>query len=224
VPGGGISPDGKRWKFCRRSFLLPVKVLGSLFRKKFLIYLREAHRKGRMKFHGEMAGLASPASFEALCRKAGRTPWVVFVKAPFGGPEQVLKYLARYTHRVAISNSRILSMEDGRITFLWKDYAGGNKTRTMTLDAAEFIRRFLLHILPSGFVRIRQFGFLANRVRKEKLVLCRKLLFTSAIGITGCVAAKDLKRCPVCKVGNMIRIGLHYQADRLIVMHQHDSS
>jgi hypothetical protein len=115
-------------------------------------------------------------------------------------------------------------MEDGRITFLWKDYAGGNKTRTMTLDAAEFIRRFLLHILPSGFVRIRQFGFLANRVRKEKLVLCRKLLFTSAIGITGCVAAKDLKRCPVCKVGNMIRIGLHYQADRLIVMHQHDSS
>ncbi len=123
-----------------------------------------------------MAGLAQPAAFEALCQQARRIKWVVFVKPPFGGPEQVLKYLARYTHRVAISNRRLLSMEDGRVTFEYKDYADGNQSKVMTLEATEFIRRFLLHILPSGFVRIRQFGFLANRARGKKLALCRALL------------------------------------------------
>jgi hypothetical protein len=115
-------------------------------------------------------------AFEALCQKASRMEWVVYAKRPFGGPEPVLKYLARYTHRVAISNRRLLSMEDGRVTFEWKDYADGNQTKTMTLEAVEFIRRFLLHVLPSGFVHIRHFGFLANRKRKEKLALCRSLL------------------------------------------------
>jgi len=123
-----------------------------------------------------MASLAKPAVFEVLCRRVKKIKWVVFAKAPFGGPEQVLKYLARYTHRVAISNRRLLSMEDGHVSFEWKDYAGGNQTRTMTLGAVEFIRRFLLHILPGGFVRIRQFGFLANRARGKKLALCRALL------------------------------------------------
>src|ERR1035438_6632370 len=123
-----------------------------------------------------MAALNRPGAFEALCRRAEQIKWVVFIKPPFGGPEQVLKYLARYTHRVAISNSRILSIEDGKVTFLWKDYADGGKTKPMTLDAVEFIRRFLLHILPAGFVRIRQFGFLANRARREKLALCRVLV------------------------------------------------
>ena len=156
-----------------------------------------------------MAGLARPAAFAALCNRARRIKWVVHAKPPFGGPEQVLKYLARYTHRVAISNSRILSIECGKVTFLWKDYADGDKTKTMTLDAVEFIRRFLLHVLPGGFVRIRQFGFLANRARRTKLVLCRVLLGISAAPAKA--AATDQrngkvhdKQCPACKTGHMI--------------------
>lgn len=160
-----------------------------------------------------MAGLATPAAFETLCREAGKTEWVVYAKRPFGGPEQVLKYLARYTHRVAISNRRLLSMEDGRVTFEWKDYAGGNNTKTMTLDAVEFIRRFLLHILPGGFVRIRQFGFLANRVRRKKLALCRLLLAAPAQTDAAVMANRDGKsekqdhsRCPVCTTGHLIPV------------------
>ena len=176
VPGGGISPDNSRWIPCRKyrkSFFLPVKVLSRFFRKRFLIHLRKAFQKGKLQFHGELESLAQPAAFDALCRKADQVEWVVYAKRPFDGPEQVLKYLARYTHRVAISNRRLLSLADGRVTFEWKDYAAGNQTKTMTLDAVEFIRRFLLHVLPSGFVHIRHFGFLANRTRKEKLALCR---------------------------------------------------
>ena len=176
VPGGGISPDQSRWIACRKSFFLPVRVLSRLFRKKFLIHLRKAFQKGKLQFNGQLKSLAQPAAFEALCQQAGRIEWVVYAKRPFGGPEQVLKYLARYTHRVAISNRRLISMADGRVTFEWKDYAGGNQTKTMTLEAVEFIRRFLLHVLPSGFVHIRHFGFLANRTRKKKLALCRSLL------------------------------------------------
>src|ERR1019366_7440516 len=132
VPGGGIGPDGTRWVGCRKSFFLPVRVLSRLFRNLFLTYLREAFQQGKLRFHGEMAGLAKSAAIEALCREAGRIEWSVYAKPPFGGPEQVLKYLARYTHRVAISNNRLLSIEDGRVTFEWKDYAGGNQTMTMT--------------------------------------------------------------------------------------------
>jgi hypothetical protein len=160
VPGGGVSPDGLRWIGCKKkSFFLPVKVLSSRFRNLFLTYLRKAFKAGRLKFHGELAGLANQSAFEALCRTAKQTKWVVFAKPPFGGPEQVLKYLARYTHRVAISNRRLLSIEDGRVRFEYKDYADGNQVKVMELAATEFIRRFLLHILPSGFVRIRQYGF-----------------------------------------------------------------
>jgi Putative transposase len=188
-----------------------VQVLGCRFRNVFLTYLKEAYREGKLRFHGEMAGLAKPAAFEAMCRKAGKIKWVVHAKPPFGGPEQVLKYLARYTHRVAISNSRILSVADGKATFLWKDYADGNQTKTMTLDAVEFIRRFLLHILPAGFVRIRQFGFLANRARREKLALCRALLGAPPAPAKAAVAdgrdgKTDEKRCPVCQTGHMILI------------------
>ena len=176
VPGGGIAPDGARWVACRNSFFLPVEVLSARFRNTFLIYLRQAFRKGQLQFHGKLAPLAKPDAFEALCHDASKIKWVVYAKAPFGGPEQVLKYLARYTHRVAISNSRLLSLENRQVTFQWKDYADYNQTKTMTLDAVEFMRRFLLHVLPRGFVRIRQFGFLSNRVRKEKLEVCRLLL------------------------------------------------
>jgi len=180
VPGGGVSPDRLRWIGCRKkSFFLPVKVLSSRFRNLFLTYLRKAFKAGRLTFHGELAGLANQAAFEALCRTAKQTKWVVFAKPPFGGPEQVLKYLARYTHRVAISNRRLLSIEDGRVRFEYKDYADGNQVKVMELAATEFIRRFLLHILPSGFVRIRHYGFLANRERRKKLASCHALLGVS---------------------------------------------
>jgi hypothetical protein len=230
VPGGGIAPDGTRWVGCRKpSFLLPTGVLGCRFRNLFLTYLKEAFREGKLRFHGEMASLSRPAAFASLCSRAKRIKWVVFVKPPFGGPEQVLKYLARYTHRVAISNSRILSAADGKVTFLWKDYADGDKTKTMTLDAVEFIRRFLLHVLPGGFVRIRQFGFLANRARREKLALCRTLLNATAPLPNAAVAdvrdrKADEKRCPFCKTGHMILIRVRHTETRLALMPRFDSS
>jgi hypothetical protein len=191
VPGGGIAPDGARWIATGRSFFLPVEVLSARFRNIFLIYLRDAFRKGQLSFHGELAALAQPDAFEALCDNSGKIKWVVYAKAPFGGPEQVLKYLARYTHRVAISNSRLVSLENGHVTFHWKDYADQNRAKTMTLDAVEFMRRFLLHVLPRGFVRIRLFGYLANRVRKQKLELCRCLMNAQAVTSPGTPAAFD---------------------------------
>jgi hypothetical protein len=219
APGGGISPDNSGWIPCRKyrkSFFLPVKVLSSFFRKRFLIHLRRAYRKGKLQFHGELEPLAQPAAFEALCQKAGHLKWVVYAKPPFGGPEQVFKYLARYTHRVAISNRRLVSLADGRVTFEWKDYSAGNQTKTMTLEAVEFIRRFLLHVLPSGFVHIRHFGFLANRNRKEKLALCRSLLAAPQMVIEASADSSGrgdstteeelFRRCPACKTGRLIRI------------------
>ncbi len=218
VPGGGIGPDSASWVGCRKSsFLLPREVLSCRFRNLFLTYLKQAFEEGKLRFHGEMAGLARPAAFAALCNRARRIKWVVHAKAPFGGPEQVLKYLARYTHRVAISNSRILSIESGKVTFLWKDYAGGNQTKAMTLDAIEFIRRFLLHVLPRGFVRIRQFGFLANRARRGKLMQCRVLLGIPAAPAKDAAAdqrdgkMRD-KQCPACKTGHMILTRIFHTA------------
>jgi hypothetical protein len=214
APGGGIAPDGARWIASGSSFFLPVEVLSARFRHTFLIYLREAFRKGQLQFHGELAALAQPDAFAALCDHSGKIKWVVYAKAPFGGPEPVLKYLARYTHRVAISNSRLLSLENGQVSFQWKDYADQNRTKTMTLDAVEFMRRFLLHVLPRGFVRIRQFGFLANRVRSQKLALCRSLLnCQSPVTNPGPPAASDADskvpnpeshRCPICKLGRLV--------------------
>jgi hypothetical protein len=206
VPGGGIGPDGSRWIGCRKkSFFLPVKVLSKRFRNLFLKYLEEAFQAGRLTFHGEMAGLARLAAFEALCGAAKRIRWVVFAKPPFGGAEQVLKYLARYTHRVAISNHRLLSMSAGQVSFEYKDYASGNQIKVMTLEATEFIRRFLLHVVPRGFVRIRQFGFLANRARRNKLALCRTLLkATPQEKTTGSGEQRHNRPCPVCQTGRMI--------------------
>jgi len=215
VPGGGLNRDHTRWVGCRKSFFLPVEVLSLFFCKRFLIYLRRAFRKGKLRFQGELASLADPAAFGALCKKAEGVDWVVYVKPPFGGPAQVLKYLARYSHRVAISNRRLLWMADGRVTFEWKDYADGNRTKVMTLEAVEFIRRFLLHVLPSGFVHIRHFGFLANRRRKAMLALCRSLLAVPPVNDVGanatgeCDSASEeplAHRCPACKLGRMIVI------------------
>jgi Putative transposase/Transposase zinc-binding domain len=176
VPGGGLSPDGSQWVACEPGYFLPVPVLSRVFRGKFLALLGSAFDQGKLSFHGKLRVLASPDEFQRRLTASTQTEWVVHAKRPFGGPEQVLKYLARYTHRVAISNRRLVALENGEVKFHWKDYAHGGGQKTMTLKATEFIRRFLLHVLPSGFVRIRHYGFLANRVCREKLALCRARL------------------------------------------------
>ena len=211
MPGGGISLDGSRWVGCRKSsFFLPVRVLSHHFRRSFLRALHRAFRKGTLRFHGEMKSLSEPAAFQAWCDQTAAIDWVVHVKPPFGGPRRVLKYLARYTHRVAISNHRLHALEDGHVSFEWKDYADRARRKLMTLDAVEFLRRFLLHVLPSGLVRIRQFGFLANRVRKSKLELCRTLLAARlpaahSDGQSGEVN-ENAQRCPICKLGHLLLI------------------
>jgi hypothetical protein len=176
VPGGGLSLDGTRWISCRPGFFLPVRVLSHLFRRLFLEALRAAFDADSLKFFGDLAGLAEPAAFTRLLAEVRRLAWVVYAKPPFGGPQQVLAYLGRYTHRVAIANSRLISMDDDRVAFRWRDTRHGGRTRIMTLDAHEFIRRFLLHTLPDGFHRIRHYGFLANGHRTTRLELCRSLL------------------------------------------------
>ncbi|HEX9156026.1 MAG TPA: transposase [Nitrospira sp.] len=215
VPGGGVSLDGSRWIGCRnKSFFLPVRLLSSRFRKKFLRSLKRAFREGSLALHGDLAPLAEPAAFVALCDKAEALPWVVHVKPPFGGPRRVLKYLARYTHRVAISNHRLRSLENGRVRFDWKDYAHGGRKGVLSLDAVEFIRRFLLHVLPAGLVRIRQFGFLANCVRKQKLKRCHALILAQQPGLTHDLVPTDAKPdpqqqgCPICHLGTLIWVEL----------------
>lgn len=182
VTGGGLSPDRSRWMACKRSrrrklhFFLPVRVLSAVFRGKFIELLKRAFSQGRLNFYGKLACLAQEAAFEHLLNVSVSKDWVVYAKRPFGGPEQVLKYLARYTHRVAISNSRLLDLQDGRVRFHYKDYADQQQTKILPLSSSEFIRRFLMHTLPSGFVRIRYYGFLANRYRQARLAQCRLLL------------------------------------------------
>ena len=176
VTGGGLALDGSRWVAGRDDFFLPVRILSRVFRGKFLSGLRAAFQKGRLRFRGRLKALARPERFHHLLDETVRTEWVVYAKPPWGGAATVLKYLARYTHRAAISNHRLLSLADGQVTFRWKDYAHGGRRGTMTLAAVEFVRRFLTHVLPSGFVRVRHYGLLANRHRQEKLARCRELL------------------------------------------------
>jgi hypothetical protein len=176
VPGGGPSFDGTRWVACRTGFFLPVRVLSRLFRRLFLRELENAFGAGRLRFFGKLGNLAKPQAFARRLGDLRRLNWVVYAKPPFGGPEQVLAYLGRYTHRVAIANSRLLSLADGKVRFTWKDYRQGGITKVMTLDADEFIRRFLLHALPDGFHRIRHYGFLANGDRADNVALCQRLL------------------------------------------------
>jgi len=180
VPAGGLSPDHERWLRPRFPFFLPVKVLSRVFRGKFVSGLKQMFRKGDLCLPGALQPLAQRKAFHSFLRTLFRHDWVVYAKRPFGGPEHVLHYLARYTHRVAISNHRLVSFAEGKVTFRWKDYAHGNKSRLMTLAAEEFLRRFLLHVLPPGFVRIRFFGLLANRRRSALLPLCRRLIEDNA--------------------------------------------
>ena len=204
VPGGGLSPDGSRWIACKPGFFLPVRVLSKVFRGKFIDLLRRRHAKEPLR------GIAHDGALEALIESTVRTDWVVYAKAPFGGPEQVLKYLSRYTHRIAISNSRLVSMDDHDVSFQWKDYAHGSRDKVMTLDGAEFLRRFLMHVVPTGFMRIRHFGLLANRFRADNLSRCRELLaalipWFETDTPSDREASGSHDRCPVCGKGEMVR-------------------
>jgi hypothetical protein len=181
VPGGGLSLDGQRWISCRPGFFLPVRVLSRLFRRLFLQRLLAAHQRGRLHFFSDHAPLAKSDAFAKFLAPLCKTEWVVYAKRPFGGPDQVLAYLSRYTHRVAISNSRLIALNDGSVTFKWKDYRakGRDKARLMTLPTNEFIRRFLIHVLPSGFHRIRHYGLFANTARAKNIARARELLGVS---------------------------------------------
>jgi Putative transposase/Transposase zinc-binding domain len=188
VTGGGLScnaqgavDDEPRWVSCRPGFFLPVRILSRVFRGKFLERLRQAYERERLVLPPALAGLAQPDAFTRWLTPWYRQEWVVYAKPPFGGPEQVLKYLARYTHRVAISNQRLLSLEDGQVTFRYQDYAADRRSKTMTLTGEEFLRRFVQHVLPHGFVKIRHYGLLAARGRNERLTLCRRLLLPATV-------------------------------------------
>jgi hypothetical protein len=216
VSGGGLSKDGNRWIASKEHYFLPVKVLSRVFRNKYRALLLKAFQRGELEFFGELQPLAELCAFQRYLDAATTREWVVYAKRPFNDATCVLKYLARYTHRVAISNSRLLGYQDGKVTFRYKDYAHESQQRTMTVPATEFIRRFLLHVLPDGFMRIRHYGYLANRHRREKLETCRRLL--------GCTALPEVPtemeepegepceeggtvdatiRCPACKAGRM---------------------
>jgi hypothetical protein len=217
VPGGGISPDGTRWISCRPNFFLPVPVLARLFRRLFLDYLQQAFNAGDLQFFSSLEPLRMRDAFLHHIAPTRKKDWVVYAKQPFAGPEEVLKYVARYTHRVAISNNRLLNIDDGKVQFRWKDYRDDNRQKTMTLDADEFIRRFLLHVLPDGFQRIRYYGFLANRYRAEKLALCRQLMQMTPPTVNRevnkdyrdryeALTGVSLKTCPLCRCATMVVI------------------
>ena len=219
VPGGGLSSDRSRWISVSERFFLPLEVLKIVFRGKFLDSLERAFNDGALFLSGSLAGLADPAQFKSLLQQATKYRWVVHVKPPFAGPEAVLKYLARYTHRVAISNARLISLRGRKLSFRWKDYRDGGRQKIMTLDVFEFIRRFLLHVLPKGFTRIRYYGFLAPRKRKESIELCRQLLNKEkgADSVQESLPQReedpdsdkddrDGELCRICKKGRLIRV------------------
>jgi len=213
VPGGALTRDGTQWRPAKPGFLFPVRALARVFRGKYLAGLRQALDRGALRFAGSVAGLAEPAAFRQFLATLRAHDWVVYAKPPFGGPAQVLDYLGRYTHRVAISNERLVSVADGQVRFLWKDYAHANRVKPMTLSADEFLRRFLLHVLPGGFVRIRHFGFLANRGHTAKLARCWALLAAnppappaapeSVATLMFRLTGVDIGECPVCHVGRL---------------------
>jgi len=214
VPGGGIALDGERWISCRPGFFLPVRVLSRLFRRLFLERLKAAHAAGRLRFFGALSTLNDLRAFADALRPLRGRRWIVYAKPPFGSPEHVLAYLGRYTHRVAIANSRLVSADGNTVTFRWRDYRHGNALKLMSLDAGEFIRRFLLHSLPDGFHRIRHYGFLANGCRQSRLAHIRQMLVApkSALAAGGDETIQPLHQrppfdptlCPCC--GGMLRI------------------
>jgi hypothetical protein len=235
VPGGGISPDGKRWVACRPGFFLPVRVLSRLFRRLFLEKLIAAHKADHLKFFSDHAALADPQAFAAYLAPLRQAEWIVYAKRPFGGPQAVLAYLSRYTHRVAIANSRLIACQRNSVTFRWKDYRaeGRERQKVMTLATAEFIRRFLIHVLPQGFHRIRHYGLLASATRADNVARARRLLdVPAAQPKTGdTTEAKPLSQaCPCCG-GRMIIIEMfqrgsspHYRPDKSTAVIRIDTS
>ena len=211
IPGGGLSPDGK-WIACRKGFFLPVRILSRVFRGKFIDLLKRAW------VAGELQGVENDTALARLIDASVKHHWVVYAKPPFGGPEQVLKYLARYTHRIAVANRRLVSVDDKRVTFRWKDYAHHNRPRMMTLDGAEFLRRFLMHAVPRGLVRIRHFGLLANRVRAANLSICRRVIGSTSPLVNWLVEpAEPLPLCPICQRGHM-RMGPNLSRSQLSLL------
>lgn len=219
VTGGGLSKDGKKWlkpkKAKKKEFFIHVNIISDLFKKKFLAYLKKAYSKYELKFVGEIATLGNKENFKKLIDKLYDEKWITYCKKPFGGPEHVIEYLGRYTHRVAISNNRIIKIEDGKVSFIWRDYRDSDKKKIMILDVFEFIRRFLLHILPKGFFKIRYYGILSSRKKNVKLEICGRILDFdfNYLNISETESWEDLylkltgidpKICPVCKNGNMI--------------------
>jgi hypothetical protein len=220
VPGGGLSLDGHHWVACRPGFFLSVRVLSRLFRRLLLEYVQAAFDRHQLHFFSALPPLADPQAFAAYLTPVRATEWVVYAKPPFGGPQQVLDYLGRYTHRVAIANYRLVSLEKDMVTFRWKDYRHHNKLKLMTLPAEEFLRRFLLHVLPDSFQRIRHYGFLGNRHRAAKLAHCRQLLAEASTLVPPTpkrmdyrahyeqLTGRSLEVCPVCQQGRMVRVEL----------------
>jgi Putative transposase/Transposase zinc-binding domain len=220
VPGGGISPDGNRWVACRPGFFLPVRVLSRLFRGLFLHYLEKAFAAGQLRFFAGLLPLEQRSAFLRHLAPARAAEWVIYAKPPFAGPQQVLDYVGRYTHRIAIANQRLVTIDDGKVCFRWKDYRHGNRHATMTLAADEFIRRFLIHVLPEGFQRIRYYGFLCNRQREAKLARCRELLGMAQVEPAPASSPRaddyrdryetltgtSLRLCPACGDGHMLVI------------------
>jgi Putative transposase/Transposase zinc-binding domain len=219
VPAGGLAPDGSRWISSSRRFFLPVAALSRVFRGKFTAGLKQLFLQDKLQFHGSLQSLAEPRRFRQFLRQFFHQDWVVYAKPPFGGPEHVLNYLARYTHRVAISNHRLVAFQNDRVSFRWKDYAHGGKQKIMTVSADEFLRRFLVHVLPKGLVRIRHFGFFANRRRGSMLVRCRAVL-----GAHDCATDAEITaqlRCPVCcgpmlVVERMTSSQLHFRSGLIL--------
>ena len=211
LPAGGLAPDGTRWLPCRPHFFLPVKVLSRRFRRLFLTALEHVYSRGGLTLGGRCQELAAPQPWQRFVGTLRRTEWVVYAKEPVCQPQHIFKYLARYTHRVAIANQRLVALEHDQVVFRWKDYKRGHRLRTMTLEAVEFLRRFMLHILPRGFQRIRHFGFLAHRIREAKLAVCRALLQPQAgvsFALRAAAEASPTQAdagpvCPACQCGRM---------------------
>jgi Putative transposase/Transposase zinc-binding domain len=220
VTGGGLSSDSSRWVSCPKGFFLPVRVMSALFRGKFLNRLKKSFTSGDLVFPGSISHLQEPKTFESFRRLLYHKKWVVYCKPPFDGAKGVLQYLGRYTHRIALGNNRILAIRDGHVSFLWRDYADGNRQKTMTLKADEFIRRFLLHVLPPRYVRIRHFGLLTNRNCQDNIALCREIIGGAQPILKENVQQEtwqeqllricgvDVTTCPVCQKGRMFRVAL----------------
>ncbi len=225
MSGGGLSADGGRWRGVRGGYLFPIRALSKVFRAKYRDGVQRLFEEGRLEFHGQLAGMAEVSEFQRLKREALRQEWVVYAKRPFAGPQQVLRYLSRYTHRIAIGNGRLMKLDVAArsVTFGYKDYNAGSQRKVMTLGLDEFLRRFCLHILPQGFVKIRHYGLLSNRGRHERIARARALLSASAAPVAKAAAASEtheedravVKSCPHCGSTRLSLVDIYHQPQQI---------